>query len=103
MARTVGSSSNIRISAAFWRIQARTAEDPSPAVTVSKGSIAGGRCEVCKMVPDPNLERDGKTSVGARSPFARTTSATRRMGGCPGGTIAQRCEDAKAFGPLVVA
>ena len=54
-------------------------EDPGPAVAVSTGSIAGGRCEACKMVSDPDLERGGKTSVVARAHYrGGTTSATRR-------------------------
>ena len=52
--------------------------------------------------PDPDLERGGKTSVGARA--IRAHHVGDAIGdGEGGGMVAQRCEGAKAFGPSVTA
>jgi hypothetical protein len=43
------------------------------------GFHSGERCEACKMVSDPDLERSGKTSVVAPAQYrGDTTSATCR-------------------------
>jgi hypothetical protein len=52
-------------------------EDSGAAGVVSRGSLAGGRCEGCRMLPDPNLEGSGKTSVVA-SLFAAHHFSQRR-------------------------